>query len=142
MSSPSYSCPRLPAIGSEQCMNGPCPPSSPVDAAGSKVSKRPAQRLEDYIIRSSLDSRPRSVSPGSEQILEQGTIMNPPDQVTPTPTYGRMIHPLPGRDLNLDASSYEETLHAIGMRYFLMQRREILDQFPLTYKFVIIGNVN
>jgi len=142
MSSPSYSCPRLPAIGSEQCSAGPCPPNSPVDAAGSKVSKRPARRLEDFIIRSSLDSVRRSVSPGSEQILEQGTILNPPDQVTPTPTCGRTIHPLPGRDLSLDASHYEETLRAIGMRYYLMQRREILDKFPLTYKYVIIGNVN
>jgi len=111
-----------------------------VDAAGSKVSKRRAQRLEDYIIRSSLDLRRPSVSPGSELILEQGTTTSQPDQAMPTPTCGKMKHQLPALDSNLDESFFEETLQSIGMRYWLMQRREILEKFPLTYKFAIIGH--
>lgn len=139
MSSPSYSCPRLHDTGSELCSIGPSPPNSPTDVVGLKASKKRVRPLDDYIIKSSSGSQHRKGYPGSGHAMDLGTILNPQEAAEPMPTSGKKRLQSLVQDSNSEPKHLEETFQQIGIKYFCMQRREILAQFPLTCKYVIIG---
>lgn len=140
MSSPEYSCPRLLATGSGRCTLGLSPPNSPQDVAGLKVSRKLALRQDDCTTRSSSVYPLLNDSPGFVPSSERVTISSKRDPLRLTSTSGRKKPASRERDLNWARKHSEETMRQIGQRYLKLQREETLTTFPLTYKFVIIGN--
>jgi len=125
--------------GSELYIRGPSLGSSPLAAYGSEAKKRSARRHSVVTISSSPPSlnlkglqrlsdslEPDTGSRQDQKDLETMSGKTPP----PSPEPGSKWEPHPCAG----------TMRAIGKKYFDLQRQEVLDSFPLTSKYVIIGN--
>jgi len=129
MSSPSW-----PACTLERYSRGQSRPNSPTHACGSEDNKSSALRPVERTTRSSHSLIELCESPTLSG--SSGTDTGSPlAHLQPTPTCGKKTPESPERNSNLDPRLYAATFRQIGMKYYAMQRQEILKTFPVTYRY-------
>lgn len=121
------------ATGSAPCSTGRRLKFSPPVSSGSEDNKKSAQQLDVCTGKSSPPLRRRNAL-AVRNVASVSDTGSPLGRRLQLNMSGRRPPPSPERASNSEENPCEETIQQIGIRFWLKQRREILQTFPVTSK--------